>query len=88
MAEQAAADGRERQHACQSPIAFRDKVMAAMAEYFFDDFAPADPMKECRVRTMRDERIPICSIARTEFPDGDVFSRPYGMLEGGVGVHQ
>src|SRR5438309_1385743 len=49
MSEQATANDGERHDTRPSSIALGNQIMTAMAKDFFDDLAPADPMKERRI---------------------------------------
>ena len=80
VAEQAALDFGERQDADDPPAPLRDAVVAAMAKDLLDDLAPADAMKETRVRATVDEVFPALRVRGDERTHGDVVRREFAAV--------
>src|SRR5260221_1580883 len=71
IAEEAAGDVDERQHAADHAVLLGKEIIGAMAEAIGDDALPAGPVKECRRAALRDESVPFCDAVGGEFADDD-----------------
>src|SRR5665647_1158189 len=66
MSKQAAFDFRERQHANNGAVSFRQQVVCAMAESFLNDGFPARTMEKRGFRTGFDKGVPFSEVGVTE----------------------
>ena len=77
MPEQSAPDLGQRQDTAKRAVSLREQVMGTMTKHPLENFAPPGAMKERRVPTARDERIPWALVAAGKLPDASgVGNRP------------